>query len=145
MADMNNIVGVEANVEIDGFPFYAEEINGTEPYNRRELKRTKIKNGTEHVTRGEYIPREYSFTTTVDVPLERPDIHDNVFRELMSKPCEVVCPDMGGIFNAEVIISKTHNPASPTTLSLDITVKEIPEESLIPNDLLEKPENEIVE
>ena len=37
------MVGTDANIEIDGFPFFAEEITSSEPYNRRDFKRVKIK------------------------------------------------------------------------------------------------------
>ena len=44
--------GVEASIEIDGYPFYPEEITPQESYNRRELNRQSILGGTEKVTRG---------------------------------------------------------------------------------------------
>ena len=135
--DMYDITGADPNVEINGFPFYATEIKANEGLNRRELTRKKIKMGTEFVARGEYIPREYSFTTTIEIPEERPDIHNEVFLDIMNSPAEVVCPDMGGIFKAQVIIKQSHETGNPTQLDLEVTVKEIPEKSLIPNDTVE--------
>lgn len=133
---------VNENVEIDGYPFYAENITATEAYNRRETNRTSILNGTEHVSRGKYVVRDYSFTTTVFVPDNRPDVHDDVFREMMSKPCEVISPYMGGKFMAEVIIQKDIEEASPNHIKLDIQVIEIPDtESLIPGDTFFVPED----
>ena len=134
---MYDVIGADPNVEINGFPFYASEIKASEGLNRRELTRKKIKMGTEFVARGEYIPREYSFSTTVEIPEERPDIHNNAFLEIMNSPAEVVCPDMGGIFKAQVIIKQSHDSGNPTQLDLDVTVKEIPEKSLIPDDSVE--------
>lgn len=133
---------VNENVEIDGYPFYAENITATEAYNRRETNRTSILNGTEHVSRGKYVVRDYSFTTTVFVPDNRPDVHDDIFREMMSKPCEVISPYMGGKFMAEVIIQKDIEEASPNHIKLDIQVIEIPDtESLIPGDAFFVPED----
>ena len=43
MSKMYCMVGTDANIEIDGFPFFAEEITSSEPYNRRDFKRDKIK------------------------------------------------------------------------------------------------------
>ena len=145
MAEMYNLVATDANIEIDEFPFYAEEITSTEPYNRRDLKRTKIKNGTEFVSSGDYIPREYSFKTSVEIPLERPDVHDEIFIEIMNHPAEVISPEMGGRFKAQVTIKKTHNGSTPTMLDLDITIKEIPERtSNIPDDTVEKLATEVI-
>lgn len=142
--EMYHVHTNEHNVEIDGIPFFAKEIKGKESFNRRELKRTKIKGGTEHVVRGEYVPREYTFTTTIDVPQDSPDAFDDLFIDLMNKPCEVICPDMGGMFNAQITINRTHEEASPDTIKLDVTVKEIPTSSLIPDDDITKPVTEIL-
>ena len=138
--------GVSENIEIDGYPFYAENIKGNEPYNRRETNRTSIMNGTEHVTRGKYVVRDYSFTTNVYVPENRPDVHDDIFKEMVSKPCEVISPYMGGKFMAEVIIQKDAEESSPDSLKLDVQVIEIPgEESLIPGDTFVVPEDKLSE
>lgn len=135
---------VSENIEIDGYPFYAENINANEPYNRRETNREPIMNGTEHVTRGRYVVRDYSFSTTVFVPDNRPDVHDEIFREMMSKPCEVISPYMGGKFMAEIIISKDIEEASPNHINLDIQVIEIPgTDSLIPGDTFIIPEDKL--
>lgn len=126
-------VPVNENIEIEGCPFYAEDIQPTESYNRRELNRTSILGGTEFVSPGKYIPREFSFTTSILIPEGKPHVHDALFSEMMSKPCEVISPYMGGIFDAEVIIKKS--PETPSSIHLDITVKEIPKtESNIPNE-----------
>ncbi|MBR0272364.1 MAG: hypothetical protein IJQ68_10335 [Methanobrevibacter sp.] len=137
---------VSENIEIDGYPFYAENINANEAYNRRETNREPIMNGTEHVSRGRYVVRDYSFSTTVYVPDGRPDVHDEIFREMMSKPCEVISPYMGGKFMAEVIISKDIEEASPNHINLDVQVIEIPgEDSLIPGDTFIIPEDKLSE
>lgn len=137
---------VSENIEIDGYPFYAENITANEPYNRRDTNRESIMNGTEHVTRGKYIVRDYRFTTTVYVPEGRPDVHDDIFREMVSKPCEVISPYMGGKFMAEIIIGQDFEEASPNHIKLDVQVIEIPEkESLIPGDTFIIPEDKLSE
>ena len=135
---------ISENIEIDGYPFYAENITSNEPYNRRETNRTSIMNGTEYVTRGKYIVRDYSFETTIYFPDNRPDIHDQIFREMLSKPCEVISPYMGGKFMAEIIIQKDAEESSPNHLKLNIQVIEIPgKDSLIPGDTFTIPEDKI--
>ena len=145
MSKMYCMVGTDANIEIDGFPFFAEEITSSEPYNRRDFKRVKIKGGTEFCTPGDYIPREYSFKTSVEIPPERPDVHDEIFINIMNHPAEVISPEMGRKFTAQVTIKKTHNGATPSMLDLEITIKEIPERaSKIPNDTVEKLATEVL-
>ncbi|MBX7076669.1 MAG: hypothetical protein K1X33_05085 [Methanobacteriaceae archaeon] len=117
---------VEENVEIDGFLFYAEDITATESYNRRELLRTKILNGSEFVSKGQFIPREYTFTAQVDTPIDRPDVYDEVFEYMNNNPCEVVSRYMG-MFNAEIVITKTYNKGQAGILQLSILVREIPD------------------
>ena len=92
--------GVEASIEIDGYPFYPEEITPQESYNRRELNRQSILGGTEKVTRGKYVVREFSFTTTIYIPDGHPETYDTIFQNMVSKPCEVISPYMGGRFDA---------------------------------------------
>ena len=146
MADMyKDIVnGVSETVEIDGYPFYGENIRGNNPYNRRELNRQKLLGGTENVTRGKYISREYTFST--DVYTEgNPRVFDEIFMEMSNKPCEVISPYMGGKFKAEVIFDREDEEASPEHVRLEVTVKEIPEQQpnipgesfTIPEDVLE--------
>lgn len=130
---------VDHNVEIGGVPFYAEEISSNESFPRREIKRTKIKSGTEFCSKGEYIPREYSFKTTIYYPEGEEDCYDSIFMELMSKEVEVISPAMGGMFKAQVIFKRSYASRQPTQMDLDVTVKEIPHDSLIPNDEVESP------
>ncbi|WP_458456219.1 peptidoglycan-binding domain-containing protein [Methanobrevibacter sp.] len=130
------IEGVSENIEIMGYPFYAENIDGDESFNRRELVRKNILNGTQSVKRGKYIARKYTFTTTLYHPTGRPDAHDQILSEIMSKPVEVISPYMGGIFNAEVIFTKNIPESSPNHITLDVEVNEIPDkESRIPGEV----------
>ena len=133
---------ISENIEIDGYPFYAENISANEPYNRRETNRQPIIGGTEHVSRGKYVVRDYSFSTTIFVPDDRPDVHDNIFREMVSKQCEVISPSMGGKFMAEIKIEKDFEEASPNHIKYDFQVIEVPgTESLIPGDTFIIPED----
>lgn len=121
------VITVSENISIMGIPFYAEEIRGEETFNRRETNRNKILGGTQHVSRGEYVPRRYSFTSMIYHPTDRPDVYDNLFMEMMSKPVEVISPYMGGKFNAEVIIQRDTEEASPNHFTINVDVEEIPE------------------
>ena len=138
------VASVDETVEIDGYPFYAMEITANESYNRRETNRQSILGGTEYVTRGKYIPRDFSFTTYIHVPEGHPEKYDHVFEEMSSKPCEVISRYMGGKFMAEVIIQKSFEEATPEDIKRDIQVVEIPDEaSRIPNDVFRVPENKL--
>lgn len=138
--------GVDATVEINGYPFYAEEITGNESYNRRELNRQSLLGGTEFVTRGKYVSRDFQFSTTIYTG-GHPEKYDEIFKEMVSKKCEVISPYMGGKFEAEVVIQKTAPEASPDHLDLDIQVKEIPDVSVsnIPNDKFIKPADKLIQ
>lgn len=116
---------ITQNIEIDGFPFTAESISPNEAYSRRDLKRTKILNGGEVVTQGDFIPRDFTFTSKLRVRPDNHDMYDNIFQNMVSKPCEVVCRDMGPIFNAQVTIKKSPTTGDPTTLTCEVQVVEI--------------------
>ena len=124
--DGNNVYATgDAGVEIDGFLFFPKEVKGEESYAHREYNRTKIMSGGEFVTRGQYVPKEFSFSTTLDIDPNQPYMYDKLFQIMENKSCRVVSPYMGDIFNAEVKIDKIHPEASPASLELDIKVKEI--------------------
>lgn len=110
-----------------GFPFFAENIESDEPYNRREHNFNPILGGTEFVTPGKYVHREYSFSTTVYVPEDRPDSYDAIFEEMMSKPVEIISKYMGGKFNALVKIRKNNQESTPARMKLNIIITEVPE------------------
>ncbi|MDO5849315.1 MAG: hypothetical protein Q4P18_07255 [Methanobrevibacter sp.] len=138
--------GVNETVEIDGYPFYAQSITGEESYNRRETVRKNILGGTQHVSRGKYIPRKFSFSTYVHIEKDYPEVYDEIFKKMVSKPCTVISQYMGGMFEAEVIIQKDAEESSPEDLKLDIDIIEIPnQESTIPNDVFTIPEDKLEE
>lgn len=130
------------NIEIDGVSLFAEEVSPEESYNRRETNTVNILGGTQHTQRTNYIARKFSFTTHLMVEPDRPDVYNSLFMEWMSKPCEIICPDMGGLFNAEVIVKSEHS--APRILTLTITVTELPgQTSNIPNDSFTIPEDKL--
>ena len=133
--------GNDVGVEIDGFLFFPEEITGGNTYSHREYNRTKIMSGGEFVTRGQYTAREFNFKTTLTLDPTEPYVYDKVFGIMENKPCEVISPQMGDKFKAEIQITKTHPKASPSSLVLDINVKEIvePRTTLVGDAVLDYP------
>lgn len=132
---MNNHIIKEAspNVKIMGYNFYAEDIEGDEPYNRREMKFTSILGGTERVSPGEYVHREFSFSSTISYPKGKPDAYDTIFKKMQSKPVEVISSSMGGKFKAMIKIRKSY--PSPNRIKVDVTVTEVPDKkSRIPGE-----------
>ena len=93
-----------SNLEIEGVLFIVENISYTNTLPKRTLNRMKVINGTEIVTNGEYTPLEFEITTTINVPVNRPDYYNDAFTELQSKICSVVSPLMGS-FKAELTIN----------------------------------------
>lgn len=139
--DNNAYANNNSGVEIDGFLFFPQEVKGDESFARREYKRTKIMSGGEFVTRGQYMPKEFSFTTTLDIDPNEPYAYDKIFQIMENKPCEVVSPYMGDMFKAEVQIDKTHPKASPSNLKLDVKIKEIvsPNTTVVGDSVIEYP------
>lgn len=122
------------NITLDGYQMIMEECTPNEAFNRRETIRHNIIGGTQTVMRGNYLPRDYTFTTHFLVDPNHPDVYDSIIREWQSRPVTVVSKYMGGKFDAEVIIKKSPC-TSPNYLAMEIQVIEIPgSKSLIPND-----------
>ena len=138
---LNDYANKDSGVEIDGFLFFAEEIKGDDSFAHREFKRTKIMSGGEFVTRGQYVPKSFSFTTTLDIDPNKPNMYDKIFQVMENKPCEIISPYMGDNFKAEVQITKTHPKASPHSLKLEIKVKEIvtPQTTVVGDEVLTYP------
>lgn len=126
------------NLEIMGYSFFAEEVSATEAFRRRELNYNSIVGGTNKVTKGEYVGLEFSVTTHVKIDPETPNMHNKIFEDIMREPVEVVSPDLGGNFTANVIIKPERE--SPNYLKLTINIKEVPsKESKIPGEQFSVP------
>ena len=115
------------DIEINGYPFYAETITGSEPFTRREFSEKAIMNGTTLVSKGQFIPRQYSFKTSLFISPENLNVHDKILREMVIEPSEVVCPAMGEPFQGIITIKKDYLESTPHSLNLEFTIKEIPE------------------
>lgn len=121
------------NLEIMGYPFYAENISPNEAFRRREYNFNNIVGGTQDVTPGAYVGLDFNITTHVFIDPDRPNEWYPIFQEMMSKPVDVVSPEMGGRFNAIVVIKPEREKLN--TLKLTISIKEVPDtKSLIPGE-----------
>lgn len=115
------------DVEIMGYPFFAESISPNESFRRREMNFNGIVGGTQKVTPGAYVGLDFSMTTHVKIDPDRPDEHNSIFQEMMAKPVEVISPEFGGRFNAIVIIKPEREDLD--WLKLTISVKEVPDKN----------------
>lgn len=121
------VTGVSENIEIGGYPFFAENIDGDEPFNRRDYTFKPILNGTLSSKRGKYIQRKFSFKTTLYHPSGRPDEHDKILAELCSKPVEIISSAMGGTFKGVVTFNKSIDEGSRYHTEYDVDIVEVPE------------------
>lgn len=137
---MYNIPTDGCNLEIMGYPFFAETVSPNEAFRRREYNFNNLVGGTMDVTPGAYVGLDFTITTHVFINPDRPDEHNAIFQEMMSKPVEVVSPDIGGRFKAIVIIKPEREKLN--TLKLTISVKEVPgSKSLIPGEEFSVPKS----
>ena len=120
---------VSENIKINGYPFYAENIEGQEPFNRREYNFEPVLNGTLTAKRGKYIQRKFSFKTTVYHKKGRHDAHNKILKEIISKPVIVVSRAMGGKFKAVVNFSESIPEASPYHTEYDVDIVEVPDKN----------------
>jgi murein L,D-transpeptidase YcbB/YkuD len=128
--------GVSENIEIGGHPFYAENITGGDPFNRREYTFKPVLNGTLSAKRGKYIQRKWSFSTTVYHANGRPDSFDKILEELCSKPQEVISSSMSKEpFKAVIIFKRSIQEGSRYHTDYDVEVIEVPDKkSRIPGE-----------
>ena len=113
------------NLEIMGYPFYAESVSPNEAFRRREYNFNNIVGGTQKVVPGAFVGLDFSITTHVFIDPDRPDEHNSIFQEMMSKPVEVISPELGGKFNAIVTIKPERDRLN--SLKLTISIKEVPD------------------
>lgn len=123
--ECNIVIIFDYEGEEQQFPFFAENITSNEAFSRRDLIRTKVMNGTEVVTQGDWIGRDFTFTTHIPIAEDR-QIYDKYFQSMLHQPCTIMSPDMGDMFTAQVIIKKTPMENHPNTLVLEIQIIEIP-------------------
>lgn len=122
------VTGVSENIEIDGYPFYAENIRGEEPFNRREYTFKPILNGTLSPKRGKYIQRKFSFKTTVYHADGRPDSFDDILSEICSKPVEIISSAMSKKpFKGVVTFTRSIEEGSRYHTEYDVDIIEVPE------------------
>lgn len=114
-------------VDIDGYLFFPKKVDGTESFSHREFNRTKIMSGGEFVTRGQYIPKEFSFDTVIDINPDELDDYTNIFSEMENKVCKITSPYMGGMFKGEVNVKVTNPETSPHVIECKVEIKEIPD------------------
>lgn len=112
-------------VDIDGYLFFPKQVD-SEGFSHREFVRTKIMSGGEFVSRGQYITKEYSFDTVIDIQPDEIDKYLKIFQLMENKVCRVTSPYMGGMFNAEVSIKVTNPESSPHVIECNVTIEEIP-------------------
>lgn len=120
----NEIIGKNCNIEIDGFQFVADEITLTESYPRRNIVRTNIMGGGQQTSKGEYVPRSFSFNTSINYPTGNPDAYDKLWSYMNNKECKVVCQYTGDM-TAEVQIQKTYPKGMGNTVKLSVSLTEI--------------------
>lgn len=139
----NSVDSKDYNISIDGYSMIMEECTPNEAFNRRETIRHNIIGGTQAVVRGNYLVRDYTFTTHLLIDPEYPDVYNDVFKSWESKPVEVISKYMGGKFDAECIIKINPND-SPNYLTVEIQVIEIPApNSLIPGEGINVPVDKV--
>ena len=132
------------NLEIMGYPFFAEKVSANEAFRRRDMNVNQVVGGTQIVTKGPYVPLEFTITTHVYVAPSKPHVHSKIFQEMMSKPVLVSSPEIGGKFYAMVVIKPEH--VKVRSLELSITIKEIPgKQSKIPGESFTIPKAKKVE
>lgn len=114
-------------VDIDGYLFFPKSVDGDESFSHREFLRTKIMSGGEFTTRGQYIPKEYSFDTVIDIDPKDLDSYLKIFGKMENRVCRITSPYMGGMFKGEVNITVTNPEASPHVIEVKVKIKEIPD------------------
>lgn len=114
------------NIKIMGYYLRTENVQVDTAIPYRSLNTTKIFNGKEINTRGEWNGISFSFDSFLHVPAKKRNMYDKIFKEMMSKPVEVVSQDFGGLFYAQVIVKKNISNGNPHGLVVNFSVKQLP-------------------
>jgi len=114
------------DIKIMGYYFKMENVQTDTSFEYHSMNTTKIFNGTEINTMGEWNGVQFSFDTYIPIKYEQRNKYDKIFKKMMSKPVEVITKDFDGLHYAQVIIKKQLNNGSPDGLDLNISVREIP-------------------
>lgn len=93
--------------------------------NHYSLNTTKIFNGKEINTRGEWNAISFSFDCYLPVNKKNMRKYDKIFKEIMSRPVEVISQDFTDLYYAMVVIKKQPVTGDPNGLLLNFTVKEV--------------------
>ena len=80
--------------------------------------------GGQATSRGEYVPRSWSFNTSIDYPQGKPDEYDKLWAYMSNKDCRVVSQYIGDM-TAEVQIQKTYPKGAGNTVRLSVNITEI--------------------
>ena len=114
---------VDYNIEVGGIGFIAEELTAEQSQPSREIVTTKIFNGTEFVTQGDYLPMSWSFKTYLEYD-KGYELNDMI-RFLESKPQTVISPLIGDSFTA--IVRITRNINNNKFMELEVKLTEAPD------------------
>ena len=63
------------NIEIMGYPFYAEKVSADEAFRRRDYNTNQLVGGTAKITKGAYIGLSFTITTHIKVDPDNPVCH----------------------------------------------------------------------
>ena len=128
MASMYGVATTGCNIEIMGYPFYAESVSPNEAIRRRNTNVNAIVGGTQKVTKGDYVALDFDVTTHIKVDPTHPDQWDNIFKKMMANPVEVSSPELASEpFKAMVIVKREHS--SPEYLKVSFNIKEVPDKA----------------
>ena len=112
----------------DNFAGNVENISlASDKYFEFDDDTTGVDIGGEFVTRGQYIPKEFTFDTIIDIEPDELDEYLNIFSYMENHVCRITSPYMGGMFKGEVNISVTNPESSPHVIECTVHIKEIPD------------------
>lgn len=114
------------NIRIMGYYFKMENVQVDVSSNHYSLNTTKIFNGTEINTRGEWNGIQFSFDCYIQVKYKERNKYDKIFKQIMSRPVEIISQDFTDIHYGMVVIKKQPITGNPNGYLLNISIKEVP-------------------